>query len=471
MADPLLDLLGYVGSSLDKPGRAVRGILGGRPQEALAALPFSDTLGITDPSNAVSGRGLLEQLGALSPKEEGEGFGLGDLAGMGVSMATDPLTYLGGLGASKLLGHLMGGAAGEAGDVAAQALRPASFAAEGADAANAVRPMTSRMVDLGKHPMEVVTNPTPEVLRTWAKNKALRGFIDDEGAHVWDDANGLHSLTARAMGKDIPDYNDSFRIENGKIGLYNNEEGSARAEAWARSTGLPLYGDKPASLGAPTAAAPPELGTSSGSNIPALLGPRRNITIVKDVGGPSWSGRAVGGYASPMETRQAAMDLLQAGKGRMGEFDPETAIGAVKATASPTTTRHEAIHGIISDASKSGMTQDLPMMMRLPANLMSGAGDTGLRRGLASVLDELAAQTLEHRTLGGKLGGALNFLFDNPLNDAQNAIHQNYAQHFAQHSPLVGSLYRGLNLAPTVAIPTATAGGGVYGLYRSLQGE
>jgi hypothetical protein len=42
--------LQYIGETLDKPGRAVRGLLGGQGPAALANLiPFSDTLGITDP--------------------------------------------------------------------------------------------------------------------------------------------------------------------------------------------------------------------------------------------------------------------------------------------------------------------------------------------------------------------------------------------------------------------------------------
>src|SRR5262245_20329115 len=58
-----LGALGYVGSSLGKAfgGRAIRGILGGRPEEALSAIPFSDSLGITDPSEEVRGEDLLKQ--------------------------------------------------------------------------------------------------------------------------------------------------------------------------------------------------------------------------------------------------------------------------------------------------------------------------------------------------------------------------------------------------------------------------
>lgn len=87
----LLDALGYAGDSLAKPGRAVRGLLGGRPDELLAALPFSDSLGLTDQANQITGHDLLRQLGM----DPGDGIG-GTLAGVGMDIATDPLTYAGG---------------------------------------------------------------------------------------------------------------------------------------------------------------------------------------------------------------------------------------------------------------------------------------------------------------------------------------------------------------------------------------
>lgn len=95
--------LAYVGSTLDKPGRAVRGVLsgltggewGGGP---LNLIPFSDTMGLTD-SEGVTGRELLEGWGALGPNESGLDWG--DVAGFGADVLLDPTTYL-TLGGSAL---------------------------------------------------------------------------------------------------------------------------------------------------------------------------------------------------------------------------------------------------------------------------------------------------------------------------------------------------------------------------------
>jgi hypothetical protein len=102
MADnPLLSALGWIGSSLDKPGAAVRGLLGGDPSSLLNLVPFSDTMGLTDPAKRVSGRQLLEKAGVVDKGVEGSGLDMGDVAGFGVDMATDPLNWLGGLLAAR----------------------------------------------------------------------------------------------------------------------------------------------------------------------------------------------------------------------------------------------------------------------------------------------------------------------------------------------------------------------------------
>lgn len=97
----LLDALGWVGESLGKPGAAVRGALAGRPDQLLNLIPFSDTLGITNPEERTSGRDLLRQWGAIGDEDN-----LGNAIGGGaLEMALDPLTYAGGwLGRKALSG-------------------------------------------------------------------------------------------------------------------------------------------------------------------------------------------------------------------------------------------------------------------------------------------------------------------------------------------------------------------------------
>lgn len=86
--------VGYAGASLDKAlgARAIRGLLGGKPEELLSLIPFSDALGWTDPANAVYGRDLLEKAGVLGPNREG--LDAGDVAGFAADVLLDPLTYL-----------------------------------------------------------------------------------------------------------------------------------------------------------------------------------------------------------------------------------------------------------------------------------------------------------------------------------------------------------------------------------------
>lgn len=89
----VLPPLTYVGQTLDKPGAAVRGLLAGRPDQLANLVPFSDTAGLTDPSQRTSGRGLLEAYGLVGPK--GPEFDWTDASGIGVELATDPLNLLG----------------------------------------------------------------------------------------------------------------------------------------------------------------------------------------------------------------------------------------------------------------------------------------------------------------------------------------------------------------------------------------
>lgn len=91
--------LQWVGEASDKFGRATRGLLDGKPSELLNLIPFSDTMGITDPQQSVTGRQLLEDYGVLDANTEG--LDAGDVAGFAAEILLDPTTYM-TFGASAL---------------------------------------------------------------------------------------------------------------------------------------------------------------------------------------------------------------------------------------------------------------------------------------------------------------------------------------------------------------------------------
>lgn len=95
------DGLAYVGGILDKTfgGRAIRGLLGGKPRELLSIIPGSDKLGLTREEDIVHGSDLI---GADNP----DFFSPEGLAGFALDIALDPGTYLsfGAKGAATAIG-------------------------------------------------------------------------------------------------------------------------------------------------------------------------------------------------------------------------------------------------------------------------------------------------------------------------------------------------------------------------------
>lgn len=85
--------LSFIGGILNKPGRIVRGALGGHFDELGNVIPFSDALGITDPSREVHGHDLLKNVG-LTQEDNPSFFSPEGLAGFAADLATDPLTYM-----------------------------------------------------------------------------------------------------------------------------------------------------------------------------------------------------------------------------------------------------------------------------------------------------------------------------------------------------------------------------------------
>lgn len=140
--------LAYLGKIADKTfgGRAVRGFLGGNPDELLSVLPLSDTLGITDPNRIVHGRQLTDSAGITTP---GDQAWENDLASFAAEVALDPGTWF-GAAVPKALAR-GGMAAGRAGGLGVEALSGGRF-----------NPFTfgGRMVDNIKAPVRALFDDT-----------------------------------------------------------------------------------------------------------------------------------------------------------------------------------------------------------------------------------------------------------------------------------------------------------------------
>jgi len=82
--------IGALLGALDKPGRAIRGTLAGRPEELLNLIPLSDAFEWTDPDKAVSGRDLNRMAGLADDEDTwGNWFG-----GLATEILTDPLNLI-----------------------------------------------------------------------------------------------------------------------------------------------------------------------------------------------------------------------------------------------------------------------------------------------------------------------------------------------------------------------------------------
>lgn len=110
MLDSSLGGLAYLGKVADKTfgGRAIRGLLGGRPEEALSIIPGSDTLGLTNENNVVQGTDLLRHLGVIGHDDGWQN----QVAGFGAELLTDPSTFL-GIGAATKAGEALAKSGGK----------------------------------------------------------------------------------------------------------------------------------------------------------------------------------------------------------------------------------------------------------------------------------------------------------------------------------------------------------------------
>lgn len=143
-------------------------------------------------------------------------------------------------------------------------------------------------------------------------------------------------------------------------------------------------------------------------------------------------------------------------------YNPGSRTIATAEGAAPNALRHERIHAIIDQASNGvGDASALPLMMRVPANLK--ASGSPMLRGLGTVGDELAAQTLENRTTAGQLQGAARYLFSPQHNAAYSG-----ALSAGGIDPRVVAMYSQLPKLPLAA--GGLLGGGAGGTLGSLGG-
>lgn len=207
MLSRVLGGLGYVGSTLDKPGAAIRGLLAGRPKELAHLIPFSDAMGITDyggengGEEAESGRSLLEKAGLVGKNKPGlfndVGDFLGDVAGFGVELATDPLTWVGPgvLGKAGLKAKALFGPAGRAQFKTAQ--EGLTAALKKADEAKKIYDSTQDLLVAAK-----ATGKPTEVVDSLAKQAAQNNAVHESAlaeAKNWKGAvdEGLEPLAPR----------------------------------------------------------------------------------------------------------------------------------------------------------------------------------------------------------------------------------------------------------------------------------
>lgn len=202
--------LGWLGGSIDKAfgGRAIRGLLGGKPEELASIIPFSDTLGITKPENAVSGAELLGNKDASFFSPEG-------LAGMALEVALDPGTYL----------TLGGGALTKAGQQAGKlGILPKNLAARTKGFAAGTEELTKLATAMGKTEAELA-------------GKALGGHM---GLSLPFGLTDQTVFDLSGVPKQIADVTKKVPVVGPKVVGAAQTLGDAANAAWTKSIG-PLF--------------------------------------------------------------------------------------------------------------------------------------------------------------------------------------------------------------------------------------
>ena len=167
-ARPLLGGLVKVGHVVGTPGSFITGLAAGESEQA--------TEGILDPSKRIYGREMLEKWGVLGPNEPGRDWG--DVAGLGVSIALDPLFWTSGIFSGL-------GAAGRAAKASGLLKKlPGLAAAEHATKVAGAGGVKGLARTVGRREMQALTTPA-SIIKTMptdtARNAAKVAFLRAAG--------------------------------------------------------------------------------------------------------------------------------------------------------------------------------------------------------------------------------------------------------------------------------------------------
>jgi hypothetical protein len=87
-------MLSQIGDILDRPGNALRGVLAGKPGALMGMVPFSQSMGLFNDEDRVSGQDVLTEWGAIDKPADSILSGEG-AAGLAAEMVLDPLNLVG----------------------------------------------------------------------------------------------------------------------------------------------------------------------------------------------------------------------------------------------------------------------------------------------------------------------------------------------------------------------------------------
>lgn len=257
--------------------------------------------------------------------------------------------------------------------------------------------------------------------------------------------------------------------------LLANTFGMDRESPWTKALGIgtemlldPLTY---VGLGAGKAAGALSGAGKAASGVEAMLPARRAFTAIKDI--PTEGGsvlanvladnantgiRAVGKSVEPEKVLSAltkydnvAGEVGLNSKSLQGAFSPSDRMALLPSGASPNTSRHELIHGMIN-AMRLGEapTRGAPIPMRAAAWL--GSRESPFLRGLGKMADETAAYSLSEKGLMNQLKGGAHYLFSrDPY----------YKQTIGSISPSAAALYDNLPLMTALGLGGGAAAGGL----------